>query len=631
MRRAGVARSLVALLAAAFGASVPASAEPARTTEAVAVWQHRLPGGGWDVWYALLGRPESAAPADALAWWTPGGGVGEPLAVLAGADENPAVGVRPGGGEALAVWQHAGPEGQDIWWSSLEPGGTWRAPARLGWVAGRDYDPAVAVDPQGNALSVWVNRTGEAYRLMWATFDGTHWSPPAAVPVGAVSASLPEVTFLDRPESTGALLAYSDLIDDPELGPVHRVFATTFDETGWSPPLRLPVASSSVVSIPDHAWADYAIPQGAFDRIAVAPSAGGKATVLWGGAFLESARWVPTELLGASLDPATGMWAPLRWQEGELNCPASHSPAATMTGSDDMVVAAGAHGGLEHVRRVRGAYASEAHAADTEDMDDLRPALAPLNDGVVMVSWQRPWSGVGGRVAWAFGTLRPPFAETGSSVTWSEQHALDLPGQARYPSVASGMGGTGTPLAVTMHGRARGAEATLPGREPLVLADTGEVSSAGPGHDAVEEGRGEAGALATITGLRASSVRGDDASVSVVEAGEVRIHTSPPVAIRDLKVVAAASCPEGHAGSTVASIQVGDDPPVVLDARRNMAIPLGAFTLLVNRQTFTSHGVTVHGIELVGQGVRLEVGYATAAVAGCVGTGDPAGDVPHEH
>lgn len=570
--------------------------------EAIAVWQQRAPGGDWDIWYATAARASADADPELSA--------GAPLARGVGDDENPQVAVPPGSTDALAMWQRSIQDGtHQIMWSRFADGG-WSAAAAIDARGGDDVDPAVAFDDDGRALAVWVHRTPTRAALSWARFDGSEWSDPASIPGDIAHASIPELTFLSTPSSDGrghrALLAFADRIDDDGEA-VMRTRAARFDGVSWTAAETISLEADQRASLPEHGSADYTIPQGAFARLDVGAEADGDAVVVWGGPVAEdlASRHASAGLMGARLR-AEGTWSAVRAPDGAalLGGAGCKAPAIAMTGSEDFVAAFTSDGFLEQQRIAREAPAVEGIAYNTI-YDDVRPAIAPLADAMLVVATGLtiPEDGYAqpSVITWSLGTLRPPTETAGASVTFAAPKTLDLPGEARYPSVASVLGGTENPLRVTLHGGGHGVAVDAP---PLVRARA----------------------------VDARIAREHDTITTTVRAADVEIRTEPPVVVRGLRVVARASCPDGRAGATtIGSIQIGDDPPIALDARQNTTVPVGGFTLHVNEQDATAHGIVVRGLHLTGAGVDVTVGFARAAVSGCVGSGEPVASVPHDH
>lgn len=619
-------RRIAALVAFALAWPAPvASARTGPEVQAVVVWQHRAPGGDWNIAYSAV----TGGAGGPLRWTAGDTRAAGFVTLAAGDDVNPQVAVL--GTEAHAVWEHREPDGTSwIGWSRLRSG-AWDAPARIS--VGRDaHDPAVAVDSDGRALAVWIRGPADGAGVGWSVWDGASWSAPGVVQTEGGAPSLPEIAFLAGPAgasattSRRALLAYVDRIAD---GPA-RVYAAVWDGTGFGSGSPVPLAADQAAQMPSVASAGYGSATSAFSRIAVVPESSGGAHVYWGGPAAEplARRYESVGVMGARLDPAQG-WTALRQPNGSprLGSTGCHSPAATMTGAGDVALLYGSFGGYEYTRRVRGSYTGDG-TAYTSELDDVRPALASLPDGVLGVATGLGWQpGAASRITWSMGTLRPSFGPNLARITWSAPQTIDLPGESRYPEVASAMGGTRSPLGVVKGGRAYAAAGG-----GTTVADTGERIDGSDGREsapAAEVPLPGSGAAVTDTSVERS---GDTALASSALAYVV-LPSQPPIVVRGLRVGAAAGCSTGPTGwTTIASLRIGDDPPIELDARTNMSVPLGAGTLHVNEQTRTLHGVAVRGLRLTGPGTDLTFGYAAAEVSGCVGTAPAAGgEDPHPH
>jgi hypothetical protein len=156
------------------------SVSQTQKADAIAVWQHQ--GGTWDVYYSLWDH-------DAKAWYTPSGSMSAPIAVDAGDDNDPDVSSTDT--SAIAVWSKA--TGGDAIYYSVWQGSSWSAPAELG-SGDTETDPTVAMDPDGNALSVWVSG-GNLLSYSYYT-KGTGWSTPKRIPTPGIGrVSLPELTY----------------------------------------------------------------------------------------------------------------------------------------------------------------------------------------------------------------------------------------------------------------------------------------------------------------------------------------------------------------------------------------------------------------------------------------------------
>ncbi len=624
----GRALAAATILIVAAVCPVPASVaqEPSPTFEAVTVWQHRLPGGDWDVWYAILGRPSSDAPPSQLGWWTPSGPPGDALASLGGDDENPHVTVVPGTTRAVAVWDNGG----DIRWAELGPSGP--APAQTlvyGSASDRNVDPAVAFDTDGTGLAVWVNRSGDGDVLQAAGYDGSAWSSEMVVPGSGGAASLPELTFLDADGGTrtphAALVAYADLHDGRQ-----RTHTARWDGDTWEPATPVPLDADQEALVEDHGSADYDRPQGAFARLDVGAEVGGGAQVLWAGPAGEdlAERFISPSVQGARLHP-DGTWSAIRSPSGNPGISGTcHSPAVAMTGYDDLVGVFGSTSLLEHTRIV-GGEVTDLQFTYNSDHDDARPSVAPLRDRVVTVAsgLSFPWNPSSGDViVWSIGTLRPAYADKGASVTWSDPLAIDVAGEARYPEVASALGGTNNPLSVRKGGHAYASSVS-----DTTVADTGRVMGA-DGSDRADEATFGAGDL-SLTGAAGRVVRVGDGAVATATIGEVHLDVVPRIVLRGVRATASNSCSEGGAtDATAFTVQVGDEPPVRVEPRRNMSLTFGTVSLRLYEQRITPLHVSVRAVRVLLPDSEIVLGYAHAELDGCPGSGPPIlGQDPHEH
>jgi hypothetical protein len=573
------------------------------TTEAIAVWQERRAGGDWNIGYGVVGRDEPDAPASGLRWQTTG-----TVASRAGDDENPAVALRPGTTDAIAVWQHG-----DIQWSRFTDDG-WTPPSPVVAIDGEDVDPAIAIDDDGTALAVWVHRDGAAASLWSARWDGASWTTAAALPGPFVRPSIPEIAYTG---AHAALVAFSDV-----AAGVHRAHTARWDGGAWSVSEPVPLAADQQLLMPEHGWGDYDVPQGAFTRLSVVAEADGAAQVLWGSPVTEdiTTRYDAVGVMGERRN-SDGSWSALRNDRGRpfVGTGICHSPAAAMTGSHDVVGLYTSEGSFEHSRSVRGIWGDEATSYDTS-YDDVRAAVAPVAGRVVAVATGLPHFGEDpprpSVITWSLGTLRPQSPTTAAGVTWSTPHALDIDGEARYPAVASVLGGTQNPLVPRMIGRGYAA-----GGPAGMVLDTGTVSSTGSGRSETAAGT-----------VRVQNIRGDDASTTIVDVDEIALPTEPRLILRGVRVTAEASCALGRWGEmSIASIQSGDGPPTPIDARDNMSVPLGVFVLHINEKTLWPLGSQVIGVRLTGPGVDIVAAFARAELGGCVGNELPAGSSDHEH
>jgi hypothetical protein len=319
--------------------------------------------------------------------------------VLAGDDKNPHVSTL-GGTTAgtlspftTAVWQHAAGTGSapgdwDIYYSTLNASGTWAPPAAITALAGDDYDPNVAVAANGNALAVWVHRTGvndtSARTMFYSVRIGGTWSAPAAIASSNGQVSLPEVTLTSVP--TGGPLGSKAVAVWADVTPpltTRQMFYSIFDGVSWTAPAQIPT-EVPIPIIPDAGHAEYVgsdpDPYGAFGRDGLTADGLAMAYVLWGGGP-QSLGLFSDGVVGAFLDLTTGTWTPMLTPFGARfigvgGCENPDDAMTTATGDFDGVFDFA--GFIEDTFRTGGAFTPESSAWDSE-LTDLRPTNAGLS------------------------------------------------------------------------------------------------------------------------------------------------------------------------------------------------------------------------------------------------------------
>ena len=133
---------------------------------ALTVWTAPAAGGSV-VWAA-------SRPAAGSAWQAP-------VALSAGGDGTaPHVAFDPQG-NAIAVWQHDGPQGPTVQSAFRPAGGSWQAPLDL--APALFGFPRIAFDAQGNALAVWARAGDNGDNVVQAAFRpaGGAWQTPVDV------------------------------------------------------------------------------------------------------------------------------------------------------------------------------------------------------------------------------------------------------------------------------------------------------------------------------------------------------------------------------------------------------------------------------------------------------------------
>jgi hypothetical protein len=187
------------------------------TVDAIAVWQHKS-ADSWDIYYSLWDH-------DAKQWYLPSGGKSAPIAVDAGDDHDPDVSSNDK--TAIAVWAK---DGKGIYYSKWQ-NFVWTVPAAISDDRA-DSDPTVAVDPNGNALAVWVTGKTSLYFSYYKSNIG--WTTPEKVKLEGLSVvSLPELAY--SPDK-GYYLVFTGTDYSGNNNAYGMVYSTT---TGWSPAISL--------------------------------------------------------------------------------------------------------------------------------------------------------------------------------------------------------------------------------------------------------------------------------------------------------------------------------------------------------------------------------------------------------
>ena len=135
----------------------------------------------------LLGPLTASAQAEPM--WL------QPLDISAPEATRPQVAI-DSQGDSVAVWQrHDG--GKWIIEAATRPaGGDWQPPVEISTGSHGAENPAVAIDPQGEAVAVWWRYNGAQDIIEAATLPaGGAWQPPVEISPEGQSALEPEVTF----------------------------------------------------------------------------------------------------------------------------------------------------------------------------------------------------------------------------------------------------------------------------------------------------------------------------------------------------------------------------------------------------------------------------------------------------
>lgn len=210
MRFANILVLGILLLSASGCVFFQEEAKPSKA-HAIAVWQHQ--GDTWDIWYSLWDN-------DAKKWHAYGGNASAALAADPGDDQDPDISSNER--TAMAVWSKS-TGGNSIYYSVWD--GNWSAPARLG-EGDQEKDPAIAMEPSGNALSVWVH--GHDTLMSSYYTAGKGWGAPQRIQAEMSNVTLPELAF-----NTREGLYY--LIFTGNNGTMNGAYAAAFGPSaGWS-------------------------------------------------------------------------------------------------------------------------------------------------------------------------------------------------------------------------------------------------------------------------------------------------------------------------------------------------------------------------------------------------------------
>ncbi|MCP4646665.1 MAG: hypothetical protein GY852_02875, partial [bacterium] len=200
------------------------------TPGAIAVWQQNE-GNDWEIRYSLwddAGRT----------WYVPNGGITELIASMEGDDHDPYID-SDGVDTAISVWSHEEGGSADIYYSVWKAD-AWSTPQIVGSsLTGYDSDPAVAMDPSGNAVAVWVNKNSDGTTMLYYSKYTGKWSTPSPVKREHITVSLPELSF--SPTSGIYFLIWTEATDAGT-----RVFSSGYSSV-WAPPIIIPGQTKSAI------------------------------------------------------------------------------------------------------------------------------------------------------------------------------------------------------------------------------------------------------------------------------------------------------------------------------------------------------------------------------------------------
>lgn len=148
----------------------------------------------------------------------------------------------------FALWRYgSGTSSTDgsIWSARRVAGGEWDdIPPRLDRTPGGSDDPAIAVDPAGNAMASWTQRDLNGRTKIWASryVNGAGWFPGVRVDNTAATANAFDSSIATNAASDAiALYRYTVTTSDDAIG------ASRFTvSTGWTPAVAIDVSNSRI-------------------------------------------------------------------------------------------------------------------------------------------------------------------------------------------------------------------------------------------------------------------------------------------------------------------------------------------------------------------------------------------------
>ncbi len=191
----------------------------------------------------------------------------------------PAVAIDPAG-DAVAVWRWQGSGHELIQASTDVAGGAWSAPVDLSATSLDVSEPAVAIDPAGEAVAVWWRYDGSVDVVQAASeVVGGSWSAPTDLSSADFEARDPEVAVDPAGEAVAVWLQYDGTNDIAQA-------ASRPAGGGWSAPTDLSAVGFEAYE----------------PEVAINPA--GDATAIW-------AREDGADLIAqAAARPAGGSWGP---------------------------------------------------------------------------------------------------------------------------------------------------------------------------------------------------------------------------------------------------------------------------------------------------------------------------------
>jgi uncharacterized protein YheU (UPF0270 family) len=319
----------------------------------------------------------------------------------------PQVAVDPAG-DAVTVWSRDNGPNSIVQAASRPAGGTWSGPVDLS-VAGRDaVEPQVAIDGSGNAVAVWSRSNGSRTVVQAATMAaGGGWSAPIDLSNAEWNAETPQVAVNAAGDAVVVWSRYNGLNNIAQAA--SRPAGGT-----WSGAVDLSVAGRDAVE-----------PQVAIDG-------SGNAVAVW------SRSNGSDFIVQSSTRAGGGPWSSPPTDLSTAGGPAGEPQVAIGTSGEAVVVWSrgdGANLVVQSAARAAGGPWSEAVDLSTAGSDSQEPQVTLAQGGEAVAVWARDATGFS-TIAQA--ALRPPGGSwsaasdlsSGGSIAEAPQVAVDRAGEA---------------------------------------------------------------------------------------------------------------------------------------------------------------------------------------------------------
>jgi dipeptidyl aminopeptidase/acylaminoacyl peptidase len=99
-------------------------------------------------------------------------------------------------GNAMAVWKQNDGSADSIYANRYTPGGNWGTATLIETGTGNAYKPQIAIDPDGNAIAVWIQNDG-SHNSIYANryIPGGNWGTETQIETGTGTAHDPQIAI----------------------------------------------------------------------------------------------------------------------------------------------------------------------------------------------------------------------------------------------------------------------------------------------------------------------------------------------------------------------------------------------------------------------------------------------------